>query len=195
MKRALDIVGSIAGLIFITPFTPLIALAIVLDDGLPVFIKLPRVSEGKTIRVYKFRSMVRGAHDLKGTLQHLNERSDGPFFKITNDPRLTRAGKWLRKFRLDEFPQFVNVLKGELSLVGPRPHEPEEITRYPSEFERLYLSRAGVTGLSQVSGASGLPFQRELELDMLYLNRQSLWFDTKILAKTVSIFFSDPSGV
>ncbi len=194
MKRIVDVLGAALGLVFILPVTPLIALAIVLESGWPVFVKLPRISAGKVIKVYKFRSMVQGAHATKKNLMHLNER-DGPFFKIKNDPRLTKVGKFLRKFRLDEFPQFLNVLKGELSLVGPRPHEPEEVAQYPPKFKKLYFAKAGVTGLSQVSGASSLPSYKELELDLYYLENQSLLLDLKILAKSVWIFFSDPSGV
>ena len=194
MKRILDILGSVAGLLFIIPFTPFIALAIILESGRPVFVGLDRVSKGKVIKVYKFRSMARGAHATKKNLAHLNER-DGPFFKIKNDPRLTHVGKFLRRFRLDEFPQFWNVLRGDLSLVGPRPHEPEEISQYPPKFRKLYFAKSGLTGLSQISGASALPYYKELELDLYYIENQSFLFDLKILFKTVWIFFSDPTGV
>jgi lipopolysaccharide/colanic/teichoic acid biosynthesis glycosyltransferase len=194
-KRLFDCLGSIAGILFILPFTPFIALAILLEDGGPVLIELDRISRGRIIKVYKFRSMVKNAHAMKKTLMHLNERVDGPFFKIKNDPRLTKVGRFLRKFRLDEFPQFINVLRGELALVGPRPHEPEEMLKYPPEFKNLYFAKGGLTGLSQVSGASALPFRRELELDYHYLQNQSLFMDSKILAKTVGIFFTDPTGV
>jgi lipopolysaccharide/colanic/teichoic acid biosynthesis glycosyltransferase len=194
-KRVFDIVGSFLGLLFILPLTPFIAIAIILEDGLPVFVKLDRVSEGRIIKVYKFRTMIRGAHKQKKNLAHLNERKDGPFFKIKNDPRLTKVGKVLRKFRLDEFPQFMNVLKGELALVGPRPHEPEEMLHYPDKFKKLYFAKAGLTGLSQIMGASALPFKKELEYDLYYLEHASLWFDLKILFKTVLVFFFDPTGV
>lgn len=195
MKRLFDIIGAVCGLLFILPFTPFIVLAIVLNGGWPVLVKLDRVSGGKVIKVYKFRSMVQGAHATKRNLTYLNERNDGPFFKIKDDPRLTGVGKWLRKFRLDEFPQFLNVLKGELALVGPRPHEPEEIAQYPPKFKKLYFAKSGLTGLSQVSGASGLPYFKELEFDLYYTEHQSLWLDLKILFKTIWIFFSDPTGV
>ena len=195
IKRILDIIASVCGLVFVLPFTPFIALAILLEDGAPVFVKLPRISEGKTIGVWKFRSMVRDAREMKAALMDLNERRDGPFFKIKNDPRLTKTGKFLRKLRLDEFPQFWNVLLGELSLVGPRPHEIEEVRQYPPEFKKLYEAKGGLTGLSQVMGASLLPFKKELEYDLYYLEHQSLWLDIKILFKTVWIFVSDPTGV
>ncbi len=195
IKRTLDIIASVCGLIFILPFTPFIALAIYLESGAPVFVKLDRVSEGKTIKVYKFRSMVQNAHEMKEQLKHLNERKDGPLFKMKEDPRLTKVGKFLRKLRLDEFPQFLNVFKGELSLVGPRPHEPEEMLQYPQEFKKLYYAKGGLTGLSQVKGASLLPFKKELEYDLYYLEHKSIWLDLKILFQTVWIFFSDPTGV
>ncbi|MHB9019600.1 MAG: sugar transferase [Minisyncoccota bacterium] len=195
MKRIIDIVGSLIGLIILLPFFPFIALAIKLDSNGPVLIKLDRVSEGKIVKVYKFRSMVLGAEKQKKGLLNLNERNDGPFFKIKNDPRITKVGKFLRKFRLDEFPQLINVLKGELSLVGPRPHEPEELFAYPREYRELLTAKTGLTGLSQVNGASSLKFLKELELDNYYLQNQSLWLDIKILFKTFYIFFTDPTGV
>lgn len=166
-----------------------------MEDGGPVFVKLPRVSGGNEIMVYKFRSMVFGAREQKKSLLSLNERKDGPFFKIKKDPRITRAGRLLRKFRVDEFPQLLNVLKGELSLVGPRPHEPEEIIYYPDKYKHLPQMMAGVTGLSQVSGASSLPFLRELELDDFYIKHISLWIDFKILFRTFLILFFDPTAV
>ena len=132
---------------------------------------------------------------MKPVLASLNERKDGSFFKIKKDPRITRVGKILRKFRIDEFPQLTNVLKGELSLVGPRPHEPEEVFSYPPEFKHLILAKAGVTGLSQVNGASSLPFLKELTLDNYYLKNQSFWLDSKIIIKTILILFFDPTAV
>ncbi|MEK9194518.1 MAG: sugar transferase, partial [Patescibacteria group bacterium] len=192
MKRLVDIIGSLCGLIFILLLFPFIAFAIFVESGGPILIKLDRVSDGRTIKVYKFRSMIRGAHKMKSNLSHLNERKDGPLFKIKNDPRLTKVGKFLRKFRLDEFPQFINVLKGELALVGPRPHEPEEVAKYPGEFKKLAFVRAGITGLSQIMGASALPFRKELEYDLKYIENVSFFDDLKILFKTVWIFFRDP---
>lgn len=195
MKRFLDIIGSLAGLAVAAPLFPFIAIAIKLESKGPILVKLDRISGGKIIQVYKFRSMISGAHTMKKDLIDLNERNDGPFFKIKNDPRLTTVGKYLRKFRLDEFPQLINVLKSELSLVGPRPHEPEEVKHYPKEYKHLVLAKAGVTGYSQVNGASSLPFLKELELDHYYLQNQSVLFDLKIIAKTVSILFTDPTAI
>lgn len=194
-KRIFDILGALCGLLFILPFTPFIAFAIWREDKGPVFVGLPRVSEGKVITVWKFRTMVVGAREMKKDLMDRNERADGPFFKMKEDPRLTKIGKFLRMLRVDEFPQFWNVLTGELALVGPRPHEPEEMLAYPPEFKKLYYAKAGLTGLSQVMGASALPFRKELAYDEEYLADQSLLLDLKILLKTVLIFFTDPTGV
>ncbi|HEY4523676.1 MAG TPA: sugar transferase [Candidatus Paceibacterota bacterium] len=195
MKRGIDILGAGIGLILIAPVTPFIVSAIKHESDGPALIRLPRVSAGKKVHVYKFRSMINNAHAMKPTLHEQNERKDGPFFKIKNDPRVTKVGRVLRKFRLDEFPQLINVLKGELSLVGPRPHEPEEVIHYPGEYKHLILAKAGVTGLSQVNGASSLPFLKELELDSFYEKNKSLWLDMKIIGKTISIIFTDPTAV
>lgn len=195
LKRVVDIIGSIVSLIILLPFFPFIALAIKINSKGPILIKLDRVSEGRIIKVYKFRSMIVGAENKKRDLLNLNERKDGPFFKIKNDPRITKVGKILRKFRLDELPQLINVLKGELSLVGPRPHEPEELFSYPREYRELLAAKTGLTGLSQINGASSLKFLKELELDDYYLKNISLWLDIKILFKTLIIFFTDPTGV
>lgn len=194
-KRVLDFIVAVPASLFTLLLAPFVGLAIAAEDGFPVFVRLDRMSGGKVIRVWKFRSMVRGAHAMKKELGELNERKDGPLFKIKNDPRLTKTGKVLRKFRLDEFPQAWNVLLGDISLVGPRPHEPEEITNYPPEFTRLALAKSGLTGLSQVSGASKLPFKDEVALDVYYVDHESFLMDAKILAKTIAIFFSDPTGV
>lgn len=195
LKRILDLVGSFVGIFIFLPFFPIIALAIYLEDKGPVIVKLERISQGNVIKVYKFRSMVAGASRMKSDLHHLNERNDGPFFKIKDDPRLTKVGRFLRKIRVDEVPQLFNVIKGDLSLVGPRPHERIEIDQHPQKYKVIPMFKAGVTGLSQVSGASGLPYLKELELDLYYIENQSIWLDMKILLKTVWIFFSDPTGV
>jgi len=190
-----DIVGSILGLAVMLPFVPLIALAIKLDSQGPMLEKLDRVSEGRIVGVYKFRSMVKNAQVLKSQLAHLNERKDGPLFKIKNDPRVTRVGRILRKFRIDEVPQLLNVLKGELALVGPRPRELQEAEQYPEEYKIIINFRNGVTGFSQVNGASSLPFLKELELDKYYVEHFSFWLDLKIFLKTLAILFFDPTAV
>jgi len=194
-KRIMDVCGASLGLLILAPFTPFIVLAIKLESSGPAIIGLERISQGKVVKVHKFRSMIKDASQLKITLASFNERNDGPFFKIKNDPRITKVGRILRKFRLDEFPQLINVLRGELSLVGPRPHEPEEVAGYPPEFKHITFAKAGVTGLSQVNGASSLTFLKEMSFDGYYIKNQSLVLDLKILAKTVSILFFDPTAV
>lgn len=194
-KRALDIIGSIVGLVFFCALYPFVAVAIKINSPGPALIALPRISSGKVIRLYKFRSMYEGADQKKHLLAPFNERRDGPFFKMKHDPRITRVGKIIRRFRIDETPQFINVLKGELSLVGPRPHEQEEIDAYPTEYRFLAQCKGGITGLSQVSGASSLPFMRELELDAHYAQHVSLGLDLRIMTKTVAILLFDPSAV
>lgn len=195
MNRLIDIFGSALGLLITAPLYPIISAAIKIESKGPAIIKLDRVSRGKKIQVYKFRSMYQGAHLMKGVLAVLNERTDGPFFKMRKDPRVTKFGRLLRKFRIDEIPQLINVFKGEMALVGPRPHEPREVIHYPNEYKHLMLAKAGLTGLSQVSGASGLPFLKELELDAHYVKNRTLAMDARILAKTAAIMFTDPTAV
>ena len=195
-KRVEDIIGAILAGTVLSPIWLLVILAVKLEfPKEPALVKLARLSEGRIIYVYKFRGMIPSADKLKSSLAHLNERTDGPFFKIRHDPRVTRVGRVIRKFRLDELPQLINVLKGELSLVGPRPHEPGEVERYPAEYRHIPLARAGLTGISQVSGASSLPFLKELELDGEYIKKLSLWTDIKILVRSALILFFDPTAV
>lgn len=194
-KRFFDIIFSILFLAIGAPFFVLAGFVIWIDAGWPILVRLERVSGGRSVWLFKFRSMVRGAAAMKKDLAHLNERKNGPFFKIKNDPRVTRSGRWLRKIRFDEFPQLLNVLIGDISLIGPRPHEPEEVAQYPEQYQKLPLAKAGLTGLSQVNGASALSVSKELELDSYYLKYESFGLDLRILFKTFWIFFSDPTGV
>lgn len=195
MKRFIDIFGGLIGLLVLTVVTPFIAIAIFLEDGWPIFIKQKRVSKGKIINVYKFRSMVKNAGELKRNLLDKNERSDGPFFKMKNDPRITKVGTFLRRTRLDEFPQFINVLQGDLSLVGPRPHEPEEIIQYPERYKKICMEKGGITCLSQINEKPFLPFEKEMELDMYYIEHKSLLLDMKIIMKTMRVFLRKPDGI
>lgn len=183
------------GLVILAPLVPFIALAIKINSRGPILVTLDRISGGEVIKVYKFRSMIDEAHQLKPSLAARNERRDGPFFKITHDPRVTGTGRFLRRTRIDELPQLINVFSGDLSLVGPRPHEPEEVRAYPATYQHIVLAKAGATGLSQINGASSLPFLKELEWDDHYLRHQSLWLDIKIIARTVWILFRDRNAV
>lgn len=195
MKRLIDIVFGFLGLLIFIILFPFVSFFVLLDSGFPVLVGLERISAGKKIKVWKFRSMVLDAQLRKSDLVSRNERSDGPFFKIKNDPRVTKSGKILRKYLLDELPQFWNVLRGELSLVGPRPHEPGEVEKYPSKYKHIPLVKAGLTGLSQVSGASELSAEREMELDNFYIKNFSLKLDFKIIFKTLFIFVFEHKGV
>jgi len=195
LKRLIDIIFGLIGLLIFIILFPFIYLFILFDSGFPILIGLERISVGKKIKVWKFRSMVLDAQFRKSELQALNERSGGPFFKIKNDPRVTKSGRILRKYLLDEFPQFWNVLRGEMTLVGPRPHEPGEVEKYPPEYRHLPLAKAGLIGLSQVSGASDLSAEREMELDDFYLKHQSLKLDLKIIFKAFFVFLFEHQGV
>lgn len=186
VKRVVDIVGSAVGLLILSPFLALIALGIKLDDRGPVFYKSRRVSKNNQFWMWKFRSMVVNADHLKQELIDQNRRS-GPLFKIGNDPRITRFGRFLRKTTLDELPQLWNVLKGDLSLVGPRAHLPEEVAQYEKHHRKVLAIKAGVTGLPQISGRSRLDFEKEVKLDIYYLENWSFWLDLKIMLKTFGV--------
>lgn len=195
-KRAMDVVCSSLGLLVLSPFFLLVAIAIKLDSKGPVFARLERMGKEKPFSLFKFRSMVDGAHRMKynsdGTMreefQRLNERGEGPLFKLHNDPRVTRVGKFIRKTRIDEFAQLINVLKGEMSLVGPRPHEPQEVARYAKHHRKVFTIKPGITGMAQVSGSSDLSFEREIQLDVYYIENWTLLLDVIILFKTFYIF-------
>ena len=139
----------------------------------------------KRIAILKFRSMCRNADAEKNQLIGLNHRKDGPLFKVTNDPRVTRFGKFLRRWTLDELPQLWNVCCGRLSLVGPRPHLPEEVDRYSMEQRRVFAVKPGMTGLAQVSGRSNLSFPEEVRLDLQYIEEWSPLLDLWILWRTI----------
>ena len=187
IKRAIDIFGSAFGLIILSPFFLILALAVKLDSAGPVFAKLKRISRGKVFYLYKFRSMIKNAEELKKDLLQYNERT-GPLFKMKNDPRVTKIGKFIRRTRIDEFAQLINVLKGEMSLVGPRPHELEEVAQYEKRHKKLLMIKPGITGLAQVSGSSDLDFEKEVKLDTYYIENWSLFLDIQILFKTLIVF-------
>ncbi len=194
IKRVVDIFWSLFGIIFLSPFFFALALIIKLDSSGPVFVKLKRVTQGKAFSLYKFRSMIKNAEDIKNDLIEKNERKDGPLFKIRNDPRITKVGRFIRKTRLDEFAQLFNVLKGDMSLVGPRPHQPDEIEKYEKHHKKVLTIKAGMTGMAQVSGSSDLPFEEEVKLDIYYIENWSLFLDIKILLRTIFILFKDRSA-
>jgi exopolysaccharide biosynthesis polyprenyl glycosylphosphotransferase len=185
VKRALDIFISAAALLLAAPVMLITILVVRLESPGPVLFKQIRVGErGRPFYIYKFRSMRQGAEEEQEQLQDLNEAS-GPLFKIKNDPRLTRVGRFLRRASLDELPQFFNVLRGEMSLVGPRPAPPHEVARYqPWHRQRLEVPQ-GITGLWQVSGRSELTFDEMCLLDVYYIENWSLSLDLMILLRTI----------
>lgn len=194
-KRTLDILASIAGLMLLAPVFIAVAAAVKLDSKGPALVRLKRISRNKEFRLLKFRSMVENAEELKASLVMFNERKDGPLFKMKDDPRITKIGRFIRKYRIDELPQFWNVLNGDISLVGPRPHQPDEISRYQKHHKKVLAIKAGATGLAQASGSSDLPFEQEVALDTFYVENWSLWLDFKIVAKTIFKIFVDKSAV
>jgi exopolysaccharide biosynthesis polyprenyl glycosylphosphotransferase len=194
IKRIIDIIGAVLGLICLSPLFGLVAFVIKWDSAGPVFVKLKRVSQGKEFWLYKFRSMIKDAENLKKFLWAYNERKDGPLFKIKNDPRVTRVGRVLRKYRIDELAQLINVFKGEMSLIGPRPHQPDEVARYEKHHKKVLAIKPGMTGLAQVSGSSDLPFEEEVKLDTYYIENWSLLMDLKIFLKTLVILWRDRSA-
>lgn len=187
-KRLVDIVLSVIALIVLSPVMLIIAILIKILAPGPVFVGLERVGNKKykkTFTMYKFRSMIVGAHKMKKDLLAQNERKGGPLFKMKDDPRITPIGKVLRKFRLDELPQLWNVLKGQMTLVGPRAHEPEEVSKYSQKQLRLLRAKPGMTGMAQVSGASDLSFDEEVRLESYYIQNWSLLLDIQILLRTI----------
>ena len=184
-KRAIDVCLASVLMLFLSPFMLLIAIAVKLDSRGPALFRQTRVGKGgRKFVFYKFRSMFENAEQIRDSLMHLNE-ADGPVFKIRNDPRVTRVGHFLRRTSLDELPQLMNVLKGDISLVGPRPPLPGEVEKYsPHQWRRLMVP-PGVTCIWQISGRSEVPFDRWIEMDLEYIRNQSLLLDLKILLKTI----------
>jgi exopolysaccharide biosynthesis polyprenyl glycosylphosphotransferase len=189
-KRCLDLFLTVPGFILIAPMFILIALMIKLDSRGPVFFKQKRMGrEQRVFEIIKFRTMHVGAEDMRRDLLEANE-SSGPLFKIRDDPRVTRVGWWVRKLSLDELPQLLNVLKGEMSLVGPRPFVIYEDDKIAGWARRRLDLTPGITGLWQVLGRNDIGFDEMVKLDYLYVNNWSLWWDVKLLLRTAPIVFS-----
>lgn len=184
-KRIFDVTLCLLAFPPVALVMGLCAMAVWLDDPGPIFFKQLRTGKGgQRFRMYKFRTMVRNAEELKAKYAHLNELT-WPDFKITDDPRVTRVGTFLRKTSLDELPQLINVIKGDMSLVGPRPTSFDSSTYSLWHTERLEVT-PGITGLWQVMGRSELDFDERLRLDIEYIERQSFWLDLEILLHTVT---------
>ncbi len=187
MKRIIDIIGSLIGIILSSPIMLLTAIAIKLDSKGPVIFKQEGAGiNGKIFKMYKFRSMCVDAEELKAKLQEQNEVKDGMMFKIKDDPRITRVGKFIRKTSIDELPQFFNVLIGNMSLVGTRPPTLDEVAKYERTHWRRMSIKPGITGMWQVSGRSQITdFDEIVELDTIYIDQWSIMLDFKIMFKTV----------
>ncbi len=190
MKRVLDITLASMALIVLFPVMLGIAIAIRLGSEGPILYKAQRIGrKGRTFLCYKFRTMVPDADKLKAQLEHMNER-DGVLFKIEKDPRVTPIGRVLRKYSMDELPQFFNVLRGEMSLVGPRPPMASEVEQYDLAHLRRLDVLPGITGLWQVEARQDPSFDSYISLDTAYVENWSLWLDLKILTRTVGVVFS-----
>ena len=189
LKLLIDFLFSLGVIIFLSPFLLLIAFLIKLDGG-PVFFLQKRVGlNGRIFKCFKFRTMVVDAEKMLDSLMSKNEQ-EGPVFKIKNDPRVTRIGRFLRKTSLDELPQFINVLRGDMAIVGPRPPIPAEVKQYKRWQNRRLSMKPGITCIWQVSGRNNIPFEKWMKLDMQYIDTWSLKLDLIILLKTVKVIFT-----
>ena len=185
VKRAIDVVLASVALVLLTPLLVVVAARIRHRDGPPVFFRQTRLGlHGRPFQVVKFRTMVTDAEARLDELAHANEIS-GPAFKVTDDPRLTRTGRWLRSTSIDELPQLINVVRGEMSLVGPRPPLPREVDAYDIWHRRRLSMQPGITGLWQVAARRDPDFDRWVRLDLDYIDRWSLWLDLKIMLRTI----------
>ena len=194
-KRLIDIVGSLCGIILLSPLFLIVAILIKLEDpkGKVFFAQERNGRYPKTFKMYKFRSMVHNAEDLLKDLMDRNEQT-GPVFKINDDPRITKVGKVIRRTSIDELPQLFNVLKGDMSLVGPRPPIPHEVEQYNSyQMQRLAV-KPGLTCIWQVSGRNNIGFDEWVEMDIEYIKTRNLWLDIKLIFKTVGVLFGDDNA-
>ena len=187
LKRGLDICGALGALVLFAPIFILTSILIKLEDSGPVFFRQQRVGAGgRLFGIWKFRSMVINADQIKDQLLEANEHGEaGVTFKMKNDPRVTKVGKWIRKLSIDEFPQFYNVLRGEMSLVGPRPPVPREVATYKASHLRRLRVKPGITCLWQIGGRANIDFEGQVRLDLQYIRSSSVLYDIVILLKTL----------
>lgn len=191
VKRFCDIVISLAALMALFPFFLILGIAIRLESRGSVIYRQVRVGkDGRHFFFYKFRSMYSNADQIKKQLMAQNESKDGVIFKMKKDPRVTRIGRFIRKFSVDELPQLFNVIIGDMSLVGPRPPTPDEVAHYTLEERKRLHVLPGITCTWQVSGRSDIPFKRQVELDKKYISSHGLWSDFVILLKTIPAVFT-----
>ena len=193
-KRAIDIIGAGSGLLLLSPVIAIVACAVKFTSKGPIFFSQKRVGKnGKIFEMYKFRSMVVNAEELKEKLVHQNEMS-GPMFKMKDDPRVTKIGKFIRKTSIDELPQLWNVLKGDMSLVGPRPSLPKEVKQFENWMYKRLTVKPGLTCYWQVSGRNNIDFEDWMKLDISYVESRNLWIDIKLILKTVFVLFGDKNA-
>lgn len=193
-KRFIDICGSSIGLIILSPFLLIIVIAIKLDSKGPVIFSQERVGKnGRRFKMYKFRSMVTNAEELLAKLKDKNEMS-GPMFKMKEDPRITKVGKFIRKTSLDELPQLINVIKGDMSLVGPRPNLPREVEKFSDYHKLKLLAKPGLTCYWQVMGRNNIGFEDWMKLDIKYIEERNLWVDIKLIIRTFFMLFGDKNA-
>ncbi len=191
MKRTLDILASSLLLILFSPVFLLIGILVKIEDGGPVFFAQRRVGQfGREFRMFKVRSMCLNAEARLQEVLAQNQHAEGVTFKLKHDPRITRVGRWLRKFSLDELPQLYNVLIGDMSLVGPRPPVPSEVSKYSLAHRRRLAIKPGITCIWQISGRAEIDFSGQVQLDVNYIENLSFWMDVKILARTVPAVIS-----
>jgi len=207
LKRGVDIFGSVLGIIISSPILIITVILIKLDSKGPILYKNERVGEnGKRFYLYKFRSMKteyctgntyggKEAEVYEKKLIESNNGRMGPVYKVLRDPRRTKFGRFIERFSIDEFPQFFNVLKGDISLVGPRPHQPREVEKYQKWHRKVLRIKPGVTGMAQISGRSDLNFDEEARLDIYYMENWTLWMDVKILLKTPASLFKPRKNI
>ena len=191
LKRTIDIIASLIGLILLSPVLIIVSILIKLESEGPIIFSQDRIGyKGQKFKMYKFRSMVVNAEELKKKLVEQNEMS-GPMFKMKNDPRVTKVGKFIRKTSIDELPQLINILRGEMSLVGPRPSLPKEVKEFePWMMERLEV-KPGLTCYWQVAGRNDIDFEEWMKLDIKYVRERSFWLDIKLIFKTFFVLFGD----
>ena len=193
-KRILDLVLSLLALVILSPLLLIVAIVIRIESKGPIIFSQKRIGlNGKVFKMYKFRSMVVNAEELKGKLEKKNEMS-GPMFKIKDDPRITKVGKFIRKTSIDELPQLINIVIGDMSLVGPRPSLPNEVAKFePWMLNRLNV-KPGLTCYWQVSGRNNIDFIEWMKLDLKYVDERSFLLDLKLIFKTFFVLFGDSNA-
>lgn len=194
LKRTEDIVGSLFGIAALSPVLIATAIAIRVDSKGPSIFSQERVGQdGRIFKMYKFRSMVPNAENMLSNLKDKNEM-DGPMFKMTSDPRVTRVGRFIRRTSIDELPQLFNVLAGNMSLVGPRPNLPDEVAEFGDYQKQKLIAKPGLTCYWQVMGRNSIGFKEWMQLDLKYLEDRSFFVDIMLILKTIKVLFGDKNA-